>query len=84
VEVSGQLNPRKKTWSPLNRRLCGPGADLDVEGNKNFCSYWEWSYGLPARSLVTILTELSRFGVNLFNGNLKPIKNIVCKIFRIV
>jgi len=41
--------------------MVSPRAGLDaVAKRKILCSCWEWNPGRPARSLVTILTELYR------------------------
>jgi hypothetical protein len=60
---------------PLQRRLCGSQSrSVHSGGEKNPCPYRELKPGRLARSLVTILTELSRFPRRII---LKPILKMV-------
>jgi len=67
MEVSGQLNapstlfPRKETRYPLDRKLDGPQSRSTHGGEEKFpWPSWESSPCHPARSVVAILTGLSR------------------------
>jgi hypothetical protein len=76
MEVSGQLHapdallPRGKMLYPLDKRMGGPQSRFGSGGEgKNSHDYpsWELRPGRPTRSLVTILTELSRLVISLYS-----------------
>jgi hypothetical protein len=66
LDGSGQIHAPtlyirgKNPKYPLDRKLCGPQNRYGRCGEEEDpCPYWESNLGRPARSLVTILTELS-------------------------
>jgi hypothetical protein len=72
MEVNGQLHalaalPRGKSLRyPLGRRLGGPNSRFGHGGEEKRSLHWpsrESNRGLPARSVVTILTELPRLSI---------------------
>jgi hypothetical protein len=62
MQVSGQLHaqsalsPGKSHWYPSDRRLDGPKTQVGRDGEKKR----ESNPGRPDRSIVSVLTELSR------------------------
>jgi hypothetical protein len=51
----------------------GPTACLDIVAKRKVLHCWQSNHGRPARSLVTILTELSRLCILLFNAEVTQV-----------
>jgi hypothetical protein len=75
MEMSGQFDvPAAYPWYPLDRKL-GEPQSLSGRGGEEKNPFRESNRGRPARSLVTILNDLSRLSAIPSGVERKPLPN---------